>query len=60
MDPKSERLFVSNMAKYSSDKTLIVVTHRKPILTLTDRLLLIEHGNIVLDGPKDEVLKKLS
>ena len=60
MDPKSERLFVNNMAKYSSDKTLIVVTHRKPILTLTDRLLLIEHGNIVLDGPKDEVLKKLS
>ena len=57
MDPKSERLFVNNMAKYSSDKTLIVVTHRKPILTLTDRLLLIEHGNIVLDGPKMKFLK---
>jgi ATP-binding cassette subfamily C protein LapB len=60
MDPKSERLFVNNMAQYSKGKTLVVVTHRKPILTLTDRLLLIEHGNIVLDGPKDEVLKKLS
>ena len=60
MDPKSERLFVNNMAQYSKGKTLVVVTHRKPILTLTDRLLLVEHGNIVLDGPKDEVLKKLS
>ena len=60
MDPKSERLFVNNMAQYSKDKTLVVVTHRKPILALTSRLLLIEHGNIVLDGPKDEVLKKLS
>jgi ATP-binding cassette, subfamily C, bacterial LapB len=37
-----------------------VVTHRKPILALTSRLIVIEQGQIVLDGRKDEVLKKLS
>ena len=40
--------------------TLVVVTHRRPILALTDRLILIEHGNVIMDGPKDAVLKKLA
>ena len=60
MDPKSEKLFVENMKNYANDKTLIVVTHRRPILALTNRLILIEHGNILMDGPKDVVLKKLA
>ena len=38
----------------------MVVTHRRPILALTERLILIEHGNVVMDGPKDEILKNLS
>lgn len=60
MDPKSEKLFVANMASYSEKKTLVVVTHRRPILALTNRLILIEHGDVIMDGPKDVVLKKLS
>lgn len=60
MDPKSEKLFVENMASYAKNKTLVVVTHRRPILALTDRLILIEHGNVIMDGPKDAVLKKLA
>jgi len=60
MDPKSERLFVEKMADYAANKTMVVVTHRKPILALTSRLIVIEQGQIVLDGRKDEVLKKLS
>ena len=60
MDPKSEKLFVEKMASYSSNKTMVVVTHRKPILALTSRIIVIEQGQIVLDGQKNEVLKKLS
>jgi len=60
MDPKSEKLFVGNMASYAIDKTLVVVTHRRPILALVDRLILIEHGNVIMDGPKDAILKKLA
>ena len=59
MDPKGEKLFVENLQGYSKNKTLVVVTHRRPILALTERLILIEQGNIVMDGPKDVVLKKL-
>ena len=60
MDPRNEKNFVSNMASFAANKTMVVVTHRKPILALTSRLIVIEQGNVVLDGRKDEVLKKLA
>ena len=58
MDPKHEVLFIRQMQQFIKNKTFIVITHRKPILALTDRLIVIEAGKIVLDGPRDEVLSK--
>ena len=60
MDPKHEQLFVKAMRNYVQDKTMIVVTHRKPILALTTRLIVIENGQVVLDGDRDDVLKRFS
>ena len=60
MDPRSERLFVARMKEYTDGKTLVVVTHRKPILALVSRVLVVERGQIVMDGTRDEVLKKIS
>ena len=51
---------MENMASYAKNKTMVVVTHRRPILALVDRLILIEHANVIMDGPKDAILKKLS
>ena len=58
MDPKHERLFINRMSDFVKGKALVVVTHRKPILALTERVLVIESGKIVLDGKRDEVLSK--
>jgi len=60
MDPKHENLFVRNLGNFTKDKTFIVVTHRKPILSIVDRILVIEDGKIILDGPSHEVLQKFS
>jgi len=60
MDPRHENLFIKNLGKFTKDKTFIVVTHRKPILSIVDRILVIEEGKIILDGPRDEVLQKFS
>ena len=60
MDPKHEKLFVKTMEEYVKNKTMLVVTHRKPILALTDRLIVIEDGQIVLDGNRDDVLRKFA
>jgi len=35
-----------------------VVTHRKPILSLVNRVIVVESGKVVLDGPRDEVLAR--
>jgi len=58
MDPKHERLFINRMRDFVKDKTLVVVTHRRPILELTERLLVIENGKIAIDGSRDDVLAK--
>ena len=60
MDPRHELLFIKNIHQMIADRTLIVVTHRKPILNLVDRILVVENGKIVIDGARDEVLKKFA
>lgn len=41
------------------DKTLVLITHRLSMLALVDRLVVMENGRILLDGPRDDVLEKL-
>jgi ATP-binding cassette subfamily B protein/ATP-binding cassette subfamily C protein LapB len=42
-----------------SDKTLLVITHRLAALELVDRILVVNEGRIVADGPRDKVLETL-
>lgn len=44
--------------KYES--TFILVTHRLSLLTLVDRLIVMDNGKVLMDGPRDDVLKKLN
>ena len=60
MDPRHENLFIRQMRSFLLNRTFVVVTHRKPILSLVNRLLVIENGRIIMDGKRDEVLKKFS
>jgi len=41
------------------NKTLVLITHRPPLLALVDRIIIIDKGQIVADGPKDSVLHAL-
>ena len=58
MDPRHEHLFVNQMKPFTSNKTFLVVTHRRPILALTDRIIIIENGKLAMDGSRDEILSK--
>lgn len=42
------------------DATVVVVTHKPALLPHVSRLLVMDRGRIVLDGPRDEVLARLS
>lgn len=60
LDNRSEENFKARIKPHLAGKTLILVTHRASMLTLVDRLIVVEGGRIVADGPKDQVLEALS
>jgi ATP-binding cassette subfamily C protein LapB len=60
MDTMLEARLVKNMGRFIGDRTLIVATHRAPVLQLVDRLIWLEGGKIMADGPKADVLKRMS
>lgn len=59
MDNSSEEVFKQRFAGQLQQRTLILVTHRASLLTLVDRLIVMDGGRIVADGPKDHVLEAL-
>ena len=61
MDMQSERALTQRLkTAFRPDQTVIITTHRSSMLRLVDRVIVIDRGQIVLDGPKDKVLAQLS
>lgn len=56
LDNHLEKIVIDHLPELIGDNTLIVATHRAPILKLVDRIIWMDKGCIVLDGPKTEVL----
>jgi ATP-binding cassette subfamily C protein LapB len=42
------------------DKTLILVTHKANLLSLVNRVIIVDEGKIIADGPKDIIFKSLT
>ncbi len=59
VDNGFEQDFMKALPPYLEGKTLIVVTHRASVLDLVDRVLVVDGGRLVADGPKALVLEKL-
>jgi ATP-binding cassette subfamily C protein LapB len=59
MDNSTETSFRGRMAESMTAKTFVLVTHRHSMLGLVDRLLVVDGGKIVADGPKAAVLDAL-
>ncbi len=60
MDESTERTFVANLRQWLGPRTLIVATHRYALLDIVDRVIVMDQGRIALDGPRAEVVQKLS
>jgi ATP-binding cassette subfamily C protein LapB len=58
MDPATEHLLIQHLRELK-DTTLLLITHRTAMLPLVDRLVVLDQGRVVLDGPRDEVLRRL-
>ncbi|MNF63514.1 Toxin RTX-I translocation ATP-binding protein [compost metagenome] len=59
MDNSSEEQLRQRLAAWSANKTLILITHRSSMLALVDRLVVLDNGQVVADGPKDTVIDAL-
>jgi ATP-binding cassette subfamily C protein LapB len=61
MDTQTELYFIEHLkTAIGRDQTLMVATHRHNMLSILDRLIVIDGGKIMADGPRDEVLKLLT
>ena len=61
MDQATEKKVVDNLNAESKNKTMLVITHRNPILSIVDRILVMENGNIIADqSPSQLGVKKAS
>lgn len=60
MDEQLEQHVIRQMATWLEGRTLVMVTHRPALLQLADRLIVMDNGRIIADGPKDQILKNAS
>lgn len=60
MDGKTEQTLIQRLKTIQSNSTTLLVTHKMSLLTLVDRLLVLEDGQLLSDGPKDKVLQDLN
>jgi ATP-binding cassette subfamily C protein LapB len=59
MDNTSEDLIKKALIPVVADKTLLLVTHRASLLSLVERLIILDNGKIIADGPKESVMSAL-
>jgi ATP-binding cassette subfamily C protein LapB len=59
MDYQSEDILKARLGQFTKGKTVVLVTHRTSLLEMVDRLLVIDNGQLMADGPKAQVVEAL-
>jgi len=60
MDSRSEMDFIKHLNALDSKTTLVLTTHKNTMLAAVDRLIVLDNGKVVADGPKAQVLQSLN
>jgi ATP-binding cassette, subfamily C, bacterial LapB len=58
MDIQSEAALIGRLKGVLDGRTLIVITHRTSLLDLVDRVIVIDGGKVVADGPKIQIVRR--
>lgn len=59
MDHSSEEDIKKRLMQYVQGKTVLLVSHRTSLLDLVERIIVMDGGCIVADGPKEQVIQAL-
>jgi ATP-binding cassette subfamily C protein LapB len=60
MDSQTEMGLIQRLQVELKGRTFLLITHRPSLLALVSRIMLIDKGKVVADGPRDEVLRKIT
>jgi ATP-binding cassette subfamily C protein LapB len=58
MDIRSEAALIARLKSVLGHRTLVLITHRTSLLELVDRVIVIDGGKVVADGPKNLVIRR--
>ena len=59
MDHSTEKFVKDQLRTFIEGRTWLVVTHRNSLLEMVDRIIVIDNGKLVADGPRDQVVQAL-
>ncbi len=59
LDNNADQQLMNHINKLRGDTTVVMVTHRPSHLRNMDKILLLEQGQLMLQGPPDEVIPKI-
>lgn len=59
MDYSSENNFKDSLRGFIENKTMVIVTHRQSLIDLAERMIVIDDGKVVSDGPRQKVIESL-
>jgi ATP-binding cassette subfamily C protein LapB len=59
MDFSTEHGFKERLKRFAVNKTLVIVTHRTSLIELATRIIVVDDGRIVADGPREQVVEAL-
>jgi ATP-binding cassette subfamily C protein LapB len=60
IDVGTEKAFLTRLAPTLKGRTLVLVTHRASLLPLVDRIIILDQGRVVADGPREKVIEALN
>ncbi|MFW2160892.1 type I secretion system permease/ATPase [Acinetobacter beijerinckii] len=58
IDDVAEKQLIDHLKGWLSNRTLVVATHRRAVLELVDRIIVMNDGKVVMDGPREQVLNQ--
>ncbi len=59
MDFSSESVITARLSTFAAHKTVVLVTHRTSLLSMVNRVIVVDGGKIVADGPRDRIMEAL-
>ena len=60
MDFSTEAQITAKVTAFAQNKTVVLVTHRTSLLSMVSRVIVIDGGKIVADGPRDRIMEAVS